>query len=169
MGKRSSGTTQAWPALLLNILRFEAGWLLCVLGGSWAALAGGSALIAWHLYAQARPGEWRLLLGFAVLGLLVDGSLAAAGGYDFSGHAPLLGVIPLWLWMLWPLFATLVLHSLAWLWRYPWLALLGGAVSGPLSYYGGALLADVTIAPWLLPVQAVIWGGMCWVIARYST
>ncbi|BBI47768.1 hypothetical protein HORIV_01890 [Vreelandella olivaria] len=44
----------------------------------------------------------------------------------------MLGLLPLWLWMLWPLFATLVYHSLAWLWRYPLLAALCGAISGPL-------------------------------------
>ncbi|NYS59741.1 DUF2878 domain-containing protein [Vreelandella salicampi] len=156
----------SWHALLANILRFQAGWFLCVLGGSWLALAGGSALIAWHLRTMAVPGEWRLLLGFALLGLLLDGVLSLLGGFDFSGHIRLFGVMPLWLWMLWPLFATLVLHSLRWLWRYPLLAFLGGATSGPLSYYGGAMLADVTLAPWLLPTQAVIWGIMCAAIAR---
>ncbi|MDR5899036.1 DUF2878 domain-containing protein [Halomonas vilamensis] len=157
----------SWRALLANVLRFEAGWLLCVLGGSWVALLAGSALIAWHLRVMAAPGEWRLLLGFALLGLALDGGLALLGGFDFSGHTRLFGLMPLWLWMLWPLFATLILHSLRWLWRYPLLAFLGGAVSGPLSYYGGAMLADVAITPWLLPTQAVIWGTLCVMLARY--
>ncbi|MYL22837.1 DUF2878 family protein [Halomonas alkaliantarctica] len=157
----------SWQALLANVLRFQAGWFLCVLGGSWLALAGGSALIAWHLRAMAVPGEWRLLLGFALLGLLVDGGLSLLGGFDFSGHTRVFGVMPLWLWMLWPLFATLILHSLRWLWRYPWLALLGGATSAPLSYYGGATLAGVELAPWLLPAQAVFWGALCVLMARY--
>lgn len=161
--------TSSWQALLLNVVRFEAGWFLCVLGGSWVALVAGSVLIAWHLHAMAQPREWQLLLGFALLGLFLDSSLALLGGYDFTGHTQTFGPIPLWLWMLWPLFGTLILHSLRWLWRYPWLAFLGGAISGPLSYYGGALLADVVLAPWLLPTQAAIWGVMCAVMACYSS
>jgi hypothetical protein len=70
--------------------------------------------------------------------------------------------------MLWPLFATLVFHSLAWLWRYPLVAAACGAISGPLSYLGGAALANVSLAPWLLPVQAVIWAALCLGICRYA-
>jgi len=42
-----------------------------------------------------------------------------------------------------------------------------GAISGPLSYLGGAALANVSLAPWLLPAQAVIWAALCWGISRY--
>ena len=45
--------------------------------------------------------------------------------------------------------------------------MLGGAISGPLSYYAGARLADVAIAPWLLPAQALVWGLLClWLTVR---
>ena len=161
--------TLRWPRLLFNLVGFEAGWLLCVLGGSWVALATGLLLVGGHLRFVAGAGEWRLLAGFAALGLVLDGSLALLGGFDFSSHAQMFGLLPLWLWMLWPLFATLLRHSLAWLWRFPWLAAAGGAVSGPLSYYGGGLLADVPLAPWLLPAQALIWGILCYLLARNAT
>lgn len=153
--------------MLFNALRFEAGWLLCVLGGSWVAVVAGVGLIAWHLWRCALPGEWRFIASLALLGLVIDGSLHLLGGFDFGHQALTLGVLPLWLWMLWPLFATLVFHSLAWLWRYPLIAALCGAISGPLSYYGGAVLAEVSIAPWLLPVQGLIWGALCLGISRY--
>ena len=159
-------TQPRWPKLLFNLVGFEIGWLLCVLGGSWVALATGLLLIGGHLRFIAHPGEWRLLAGFAGLGLVLDGSLTLLGGFDFSGHTQIAGLLPLWLWMLWPLFATLLRHSLAWLWRFPLLAAAGGAISGPLSYYGGGLLADVTLAPWLLPVQSLIWGLLCYLLAR---
>jgi|GEM_PF-6802451 len=48
-------------------------------------------------------------------------------------------------------------------------AILGGAVGGPLSYYAGAELAGVSLAPWLLPVQALVWAGLClWLCRRLS-
>ncbi len=158
-----------WQQLLLNALRFEAGWLLCVLGGSVVAAVAGAGLLGWHWLRHARPGETRFILMFTLLGLLIDGSLHLLGGFDFNDQPLVMGLLPLWLWMLWPLFATLVYHSLAWLWRYPLLAALCGAIGGPLSYYGGALLAEVSLASWLLPVHALVWAALCLGISRYKT
>lgn len=153
---------------VFNALAFEAGWLACVIGGNGWGLAVGALVIGHHLWRLAEPGEWRLLAGFAALGLVMDGGLILVGGMHFadsgSGWLPL----PLWLWLLWPLFATLVRHALDWLWRTPWLAVLGGATGGPLSYYGGSVLADVYLAPWLLPAEALTWALLCAALAsRY--
>ncbi|MDC8805290.1 DUF2878 domain-containing protein [Halomonas pacifica] len=148
----------------LNLGLFQGGWFACVLGGSLVALPLVAAILALHLRWLARPGEWRWLAGFAALGLAVDGGLYLAGGFDFGND--FVGVLPLWLWLLWPLFASLLHHGLAWLWAHPWLALLGGAIGAPGSYLLGARLAEVTLAPWLLPAQALIWGGLCWWLCR---
>lgn len=159
-------THRVWRTLA-NLAGFQLGWLACVLGGSViGALATGGVILA-HLRWQAGPGEWRWLAGFAGLGLVIDGGLALAGGFHFAPEPLSLGPLPLWLWLLWPLFATLIHHSLAWLWRYPWLALAGGATSGPLSYYAGAGLAGVTLAPWLLAAEALCWALVCrWLCHR---
>lgn len=161
--------TPRWQHLLFNALRFEAGWLLCVFGGSRVAAIAGSALLSWHFWRCARPGEWRFIGVFALLGLALDGGLYVVGGFDFGGQPLVAGLLPLWLWMLWPLFATLVFHSLAWLWRYPIIAAICGAISGPLSYFSGAAVTGVSLAPWLLPTQAVIWATLCFGISRYAT
>ncbi|SEL78905.1 DUF2878 domain-containing protein [Halomonas daqiaonensis] len=155
--------------LLANLAAFQAGWFACILGGSRVGLLVAAMIITLHLAWLARPGEWRWLVGFAALGLVVDGSLTLAGGFDFADGTRVLGVMPMWLWLLWPLFATLIHHSLAWLWRTPWLAVLGGATSGPLSYYGGAHLAGVELAPWLLPAEAFAWALICFALSgRFS-
>ncbi|SDM12505.1 Protein of unknown function [Modicisalibacter muralis] len=150
---------------LFNLAAFQLGWFACVLGGS---LIGGSMvglIIVAHLAGLARPGEWRWLAGFAALGLMVDGGLALVGGFTFVEPSRL--PLPLWLWALWPLFATLLKHSLDWLWCHRWLAMLGGAIGGPLSYLGGAQLAGVELAPWLLPMEALIWALLClWLSLR---
>ena len=162
---RQPGTRRA----LLNLAAFELGWLACVLGGSWIAVPAAAVILTLHLGWQARPGEWRWLAGFAALGLIVDGGLTLAGGFDFGDQPLMFGVLPLWIWLLWPLFATLLHHSLAWLWHRPWLAVLGGAISGSASYFAGARLADVAIAPWLLPAQALIWGLLClWLTVHFG-
>lgn len=153
--------------LVANLVAFEAGWTACVLGGSLVGAMVAGALLAAHLRWVARPGEWRWLAGFALLGLAVDGGLALAGGFAFTETPLILGLLPVWLWLLWPLFATLLHHSLAWLWSRPRLAVVGGAIGGPLSYYAGAELAGVSLAPWLLPAQALVWAGLClWLCRR---
>lgn len=154
-------------AVLVNALGFEVIWTLCVMGGSWVAAVAGSAWVTLHLRYVGKPDEWRLVAAFALLGLAIDGSLQLAGGLIFNNQWLIAGLLPLWLWMLWPLFATLVHHSLAWLWRRPWLAAALGALGGPLSYYAGAELTDVTLAPWLLPAQALIWALLCLGVCRY--
>jgi len=166
-----------WPlshrgrALLINALAFEAGWLACVLGGSKVALGAGALLIGFHLWRVADSGEWRLLGGLALAGLCIDGGFALAGGFTFNEAAQPVwdaGPLPLWLWMLWPLFATLVRHSLDWLWRYPWLATLCGGTGGALSYYGGSVLAGVELAVWLLPAEALVWALLCALLSRHK-
>lgn len=150
-----------WHRATLNVVAFQLGWFACVLGGGVIGTAAAGAILIWHLRVMARPGEWRWLVGFAVLGFAVEGGLALAGGYRFAPDTLSVGPLALWLWWLWPLFATLLMHSLNWLWYRPWLAALGGAVSAPLSYVGGATLAGVELAPWLLPVQATFWALLC--------
>lgn len=148
---------------LVNALMFQAGWFVCVLGGSaWAAIATPLILFA-HWCWLARPGEWRWWLGFALLGMAVDGSLIAAGGLVIEHDSPPWSALlpPLWLWALWPLFATTLHHCLAWLWRYRVMAIACGAVGGSLSYVSGAALADVVIAPWAIGVEALVWAMLC--------
>lgn len=152
--------------MLANLAAFQAGWFACVLGGSLIGGLSVALIVTLHLAWLGRPGEWRWLVAFAVLGLAVDGSLALAGGFAFPDDTLVIASLPPWLWLLWPLFATLIHHSLAWLWQYPWLAVLGGATSGPLSYYAGARLAGVELAPWLLPVEAMAWALICLSLSR---
>lgn len=150
---------------LYNVAAFQVGWFSCVLGGSLIGALVATLVIGVHLRYLAQPGEWRWLVGFAALGLLVDGGLSLFGGFDFGADQR--GLMPLWLWLLWPLFATLLHHSLRWLWQRPWLAALGGATSGPSSYFAGAHLAGVELAPWLLPAESLVWALLClWLCRR---
>lgn len=58
----------------------------------------------------------------------------------------------------------LVVNALAF--EAGWLATCCGAAGGALSYYGGSVLAEVTLAPWLLPAEALAWGLICALLAR---
>ncbi|KPM76169.1 DUF2878 domain-containing protein [Cobetia sp. UCD-24C] len=161
------------PGALLNAGLFQLGWFCCVLGGSTVALLATPLILAVHLWLIVPMGErlreLRWLAAFVALGMVVDGSLSLAGGYTITSDTPGWAhwlPLPVWMWCLWPLFASTIHHALRWLWQRPWLAAACGAISAPLSYYGGAQLASVTLADWLLPAQALIWAGLCLGIAR---
>lgn len=144
--------------LLLNAALFQIGWLACVFGAHQPGLllvAGGCLLL--HLTCLATPGEWRFIAAASLCGWLVDSMLLNLGVLAFTGDAYLL---PGWLALLWPLFASTLRHCLAWTASPWWLASLCGALGGALSYWGGAQLAGVDLplgtAPSLL-ILALIW------------
>ena len=90
---------------LLNLVLFQIGWLVCVLGGNLYAMAytvGALAIHQWRVFEYNH--EWRLIAGLTLAGCLWDILLAANGVMRYPG-AEALG-IPLWLICLWSLFAT---------------------------------------------------------------
>ena len=135
--------------VILNLLLFQIGWLVCVLGGDVHALGFTIfALLIHNWLIVTSPAEWKLITVAASIGCLWD-MLMVAGGVIHYADALVLG-IPLWLVCLWILFATTFMHSLLWLQRYLWLAVMFAALLGPLSYWFGSSL---TAAELRLPVM----------------
>ncbi|MET1078344.1 MAG: DUF2878 domain-containing protein [Pseudomonas sp.] len=142
-----------------NGLLFQAGWFACVLSPQQPALLLVPLLaVAVHLsWVSSWAAEGYLLLGVWVAGTLLDSLLLRLGLFDFGEPRPW---VPLWLSLLWLLLATCLNHCLAWTARPWWRASLLGAISAPLSYYGGAQLAgvDLPYGTWpSLGVLAIIW------------
>lgn len=143
--------------LLVNAGLFQLGWFACVLGAQrpWLLLVAVACLLVHLLWLAPTRDELRLVLLTALLGWLLDSTLLSLGLFDFGGGT---GVAPLWLALLWALFATTLRHCLAWTARPGWRASLLGAIGGPLSYLAGAELAGVGL-PWgLLPSLLVLVG-----------
>lgn len=136
-------------ANVLNAVLYQAGWLACVVGGNRWALPAGAVILVLHWRLLGRGArEWMFIGGAALLGLAMDLGWQRLGLIAFhEGGAP--GVPP-WLVMLWLLFATTLLHSLAWLQTRLWLASVLGAVAGPLSYFAGLEVgaASSTLPHW---------------------
>jgi hypothetical protein len=133
-----------------NFLSLQAGWFACVLGAAhgreWIGPAVALGLFALHLSRHPAPrAELRLALVVTPLGWIVDSAQRAAGWIDYAGWLPLGVLAPLWIASLWTLFATTFGSSLAWLVGRPWLALVFGALGGPLSYLGAERLGAVVL------------------------
>lgn len=143
-------------AWIINLLIFQIGWVICVVGGSlWAVFFTVPAL-AFH--SRFYPEGSKDALGIAlmlIIRLCHDNLLAASGILVFNDSV----FSPLWLWCLWLLLGMTLKHSLAWVYSRPWVAAIGGAVSGPLAYVAGVALSD---AQWGVPIMqaSVIMAGV---------
>jgi hypothetical protein len=145
--------------LLLNAGLFQIGWFACVLGAQrpWLLLLAITCLAIHLLWIANTSGEWRYLLKVSACGWVLDSALLHLGVFQFPGATL---VLPLWLAILWLLFASTLRHSLGWTKRPWWIGSLLGAIGGPLSYWGGARLADVGLPLGVWPsmlILALIW------------
>jgi hypothetical protein len=140
----------AGGAIAINFIAFQAGWFACVMGAAaghaWIGPVVVGAALALHFARAARPtAELRLALGALAIGLAWDGALLHLGLLRFAAPGPIESLPPPWMLALWPLFASTLNVSLRWLHVRPLAAAVLGAISGPLSYWGGARLGALQL------------------------
>lgn len=143
---------------ILNLAIFQAGWIVCVVGGNLYALAYTAiALLIHHRYVLEKNSEWKLIAMVTLVGCLWDILMAHSGIVHYA-DAGLPG-IPVWLICLWVLFATTFMHSLSWLSRYLWIAAFLAAVLGPASYWIGSELSDAYFGTSILTSLVIMAAG----------
>ncbi len=157
---RRPGTTQ----VAINFVLFQAGWFACVLGAAygwpWIGTAAVAVIIAWHLANALQPAQETKLIAMALLiGALWDSALVTLGWISYPSGTLVAGVAPHWILALWALFATALNVSMRWLKQRLWLAVLLGAVCGPLSYWGAVKLGAVQFVD---PLRIVIALAVGW-------
>ncbi len=149
----------------INVALYQAGWFACVLGaaGGWAPLGGLIAIsltVAHLLLARERPAELRLILVAGLLAFVAEPVQLSLGALAYTEHDAGSRVPPLWIVALWLQFATLFGIALAWLQERLLLAVVLGAIGGPLAFLAGERLGAATVlAPRVqsLAVLAVLW------------
>lgn len=147
--------------ILGNVIIYQLIWLLSVFGGNRGAY-GGIVLLLIHLFfSQVRAADLRMMGFLLFIGLLVDGTLHQIGFISFTVTG---FPIPFWLMVIWLGLAITPHHSLAWLQQRLLLAMLFGAIGGPLAYWAGARLGAATFNYTLLPslltlslIWAILW------------
>ena len=148
--------------LIVNYLLFQLGWFACVLGGNRIALATTVVILAVHLlWVGSWAREKQLLAVTFFLGCAIDSFLGNMDILQF--HPDNDGrILPLWLACLWLIFATTLRHSLDWTRTHRLYGAALGIIGGPLSYYAGAQLSNVTLAQPLW--QTLLLLGAIWAI-----
>lgn len=151
--------------MLLNILGFQIGWFACVLGGAnqmpWLGVLISCLVILVHLLRTSeRVFECKFFGVAVIIGIIFDGIPQSLGWIAFS---PVTfwpeALPPPWMIMLWALFASTINISLSWLQNRKTLAMLIGAIAGPLSYWSGARLG--ALQP-INPSAAIIYLSIGW-------
>ena len=120
MPNTHSSTGPSAIPLGINLLLFQVGWLACALSAAQGRSCLGPAVVAVliviHLaFASDRGGEVLVLIGVAVLGTLLDTTLARLGVVTFSAAGSDAALCPMWVTVLWMNFATTLRGCLQWL------------------------------------------------------
>lgn len=146
---------------IINGLMFNITWLIIVTSES-AVIAPSAALL--HLlihFVVMGKGyiELKVIFQVALLGVVVDQLLFYFQVFTVDGQAAL---PPLWMFCLWPVLATTIMHAFSSLQnRYLLAAVLGG-VGGVASFVAGTRLTGVEFASALFGpvIIAVVWAAL---------
>ena len=124
-----------------NAVWFQATWFCCVLGREpWVPVALVSLALHFYLVSD-RVLEFRRLLPVAMVGIGVDVMLTLIGVFDFDSAT----IVPLWLILLWWVFAAALYRSFAKIGQSMWLAAVLGGIAVPFNYMVGAGLGAVSL------------------------
>ncbi|HYM35158.1 MAG TPA: DUF2878 domain-containing protein [Steroidobacteraceae bacterium] len=151
---------------LINIVLMQLNWFACVLGAAkqmpWLGVGVSIAVASWHLLRCAQPWrEIQLMLAAVILGFALDSALTTAGVISFTAGTLITGFTTPWMLGLWLGFATTLNSSLRWLMSRPAIAVLFGAIGGPLAYWSGAKLGAITLTN---TISSVIFISLEWAL-----
>jgi hypothetical protein len=159
---------------VFNYIGLQIGWLACAVGAAqemaWLGPLVVMIYLGLHLYwSPRRFKELRFILLVGLIGLVVDSLKKITGLIVYAGDVPFAWLAPPWIIAMWLLFSTSLNGSLSWLKGRYVLALILGAVFGPLSYVSGVRLgaAEFNYEFWFtVGVLAVVWAlvvpGLVW-------
>ncbi len=135
---------------IINFVLFQIGWFACVLGAArqmpWLGVIVVLVIVAWHLLQAKQPKSELILLLIALfIGGIFDQMLLHLNLVSYQAHGWQDSLVPAWILALWAVFVTVLNVSLRWM-RERWLiAVLFGAIGGPLAYMGAEKLGAVTL------------------------
>lgn len=152
-----------------NLIGYQLVWFSAVIGAgrglAWTGVVAATVFVAAEWWASpTRSALLRLCAVALVCAAVVDGVLSASGWATHAAAWPIAGIAPAWILALWCAFASTLLSSMAVLQRRRVLALLLGAIGGPLAYLGAARgFSAITFIPpsW----QGLAWLALGWGIA----
>ncbi len=152
--------------VLLNLLFFKVAWVTCVASAAAGAPIAGVAAVAaaagYHVLRAKNPRAEILLLAFAALiGLAWETALVSVGVLDYGDSFAGSNIAPYWIVAMWVLFATTLNVGMRWLKKSTVIAIVAGAIGGPLSFLAGEKAGAVNFAD---PIMSLVVIGAGWAV-----
>lgn len=162
--------------IIINFVLFQLAWLAFVLCAAnqlpWLGFITGVSLVSIQLALIPHPlKELQLVIVVAIIGAVFDQLLLNHGVVQYQAHGWSVGLVPVWIIGLWLAFASTLNVSLRWLRNARLIAMVLGALGGPLAYMAAQKLGAVTltITPSSHIVLAVGWAALMPLMVHLST
>ena len=136
--------------IFLMLSGYQLTWLMCVFGELWynsflpGLICGILFLFICYVNSDNKNKTIQIVLSISILGYLFDTILVFFEIYNFQTSL-YIGVLPIWMIVLWPSFAILFDEILMFLSKYKIIAVILSSVLGPLTYYAGSPLGLINI------------------------
>lgn len=155
-----------WSWTVLNIIGFQAVWLLSVIGAGrgywWPGLAAAGLFGLLTLTFSADRRRDLRTLGIALpVGFVMDSLLVQSQSLQFASPYPVPGLAPIWIMALWLGFALTLNHSLSSIYRKAVPTFLFGLLGGPIAY-GIATLRFEAMSVQGGTLECALWIGLVW-------
>jgi hypothetical protein len=137
--------------LIVNIVLWNIVWFVTIIGaargyGYAGPLAAAGAYVIHMLFvSRTRLYDTVLVVLLVVLGLIADTLVAAVGAIDYGPLAVAGPLAPPFMLALWVNFALLLNYALRWMKGRYLVAVVMGAVGGPMAYYTGSRFGAVAL------------------------
>lgn len=136
--------------LIINFILFQLAWVACVIGAGkgvpWLGVIVTALVLSWHLYqAKNVKPELLLMLCALIIGAAYDQSMLSLGYISYLNNGWGNAIVPVWILALWLAFTTTLNVSLRWMRSKPLIAVIFGAMGGPLAYLGAEKLGAVVL------------------------
>ena len=136
--------------VIINFVLFQVGWFSCVLGAAnnlpWLGVLVVLAVVIWHLkQAKSAKPELILLVIALLMGAAFDQLMLSSQLLTYQATGWSVHLVPVWILALWAVFVTALNVSLRWMQEKWFVAVLFGAIGGPLAYMGAARLGAVSL------------------------
>ena len=136
--------------IFLMLSGYQLTWLMCVFGELWYSsfipglVCGLLFLAICFVNSDNKKKTFQIVFFISLLGYLFDTSLVFFEIYKFQTSL-YIGVLPIWMLVLWPSFAILFDEILIFLTKYKIIAVILSSILGPLTYFVGSPLGLINI------------------------
>ena len=136
--------------IFLMLSGYQLTWLMCVFGELWynsflpGLICGILFLFICYVNSDNKNKTIQIVLSISILGYLFDTILVFFEIYNFQTSL-YIGVLPIWMIVLWPSFAILFDEILMFLSKYKIIAVILSSILGPLTYFAGSPLGLINI------------------------